>query len=312
MMSTVVSQTLKTPKELSIAVPWGEITGKAWGNPEGNSILGLHGWQDNANSFDTLAPLLPLNDVHFVCIDFPGHGRSSHRPPGSAYNFTDYLFDIKRVIEALNWQRFSIIGHSMGGGVGVLLSSLYPDMVDKLITIDLLAPVTRNPEKATERLRASIAELLKIERDTRPEKTYSKEEAVQRLLKGNTLLDEESARLLVERGTRPAEDDPSKVMFTRDHRLKTATPMSFMDEHLQYICSHMKCEYLAIRALESQLAHGQEKTNWYRDLYSKACKRFEFVEVPGNHHVHMNHPERVAPLIKAFMNGETVQMDAKL
>ena len=35
--------------------------GKAWGDPNGKPILGLHGWLDNAGTHDHIAPL--LNEV---------------------------------------------------------------------------------------------------------------------------------------------------------------------------------------------------------------------------------------------------------
>ena len=46
--------------------------------------LALHGWLDNAGSFDTLAPqLVAACPRHaLLCLDYPGHGRSSHLPPG--------------------------------------------------------------------------------------------------------------------------------------------------------------------------------------------------------------------------------------
>lgn len=44
---------------------------KVWGPENGLPVLALHGWQDNAGTFDKLAPLLPKN-IRLVCLDFCG------------------------------------------------------------------------------------------------------------------------------------------------------------------------------------------------------------------------------------------------
>lgn len=48
-----------------------QFTAKVWGPDDGYPILALHGWLDNAGSFDRLAPLLPGN-ICLVCLDFCG------------------------------------------------------------------------------------------------------------------------------------------------------------------------------------------------------------------------------------------------
>ena len=75
-------------------------------------------------------------------MDFPGHGLSSHRPPGLHYDSVQYVMDIKHMADgklagrvggliifvflfllswlwwllllALKWRKFSIVAHSMG------------------------------------------------------------------------------------------------------------------------------------------------------------------------------------------------------
>ena len=47
------------------------------------TIVCLHGWLDNANSFATLAPLLATQfNMRVIGIDLPGHGKSSHSSLG--------------------------------------------------------------------------------------------------------------------------------------------------------------------------------------------------------------------------------------
>jgi hypothetical protein len=77
-------------EELQIAVPWGHISGLAFGPLEGRPVLAVHGWFDNANSFLGLAQTLPAS-VRLIAIDLPGHGFSSHLPIGSVYTIMNWV-----------------------------------------------------------------------------------------------------------------------------------------------------------------------------------------------------------------------------
>lgn len=68
-------------EEVQIDVPWGVIAGKWYGDREQQPVLAIHGWQDNAGTFDRLLPLLP-QCIPILAIDLPGHGLSSHYPTG--------------------------------------------------------------------------------------------------------------------------------------------------------------------------------------------------------------------------------------
>jgi pimeloyl-ACP methyl ester carboxylesterase len=61
----------RTAKENVIHTPHLRLTAKQWGANSGLPVLGLHGWLNNANTFDQLAPMLP--DTNLVSLDPPGH-----------------------------------------------------------------------------------------------------------------------------------------------------------------------------------------------------------------------------------------------
>ena len=70
-------------------------------------IIAIHGWQDNAMTFWTLAPLLS-KDVSILSIDLPGHGHSSQFPPGQFYYiFWEGVIVLRRIIKHYKWDKVS-------------------------------------------------------------------------------------------------------------------------------------------------------------------------------------------------------------
>ena len=61
-------------KKIKIKCKFGKIKGICWGSGQKNKILALHGWLDNAASFNQLAPKLAEIGYEVVAIDFAGHG----------------------------------------------------------------------------------------------------------------------------------------------------------------------------------------------------------------------------------------------
>jgi len=76
-------------RDIEIALPHLRLAACSWGDPALPPLLALHGWLDNAASFERLAPLL-CEHFHIVAIDLAGHGRSQHRPAGLWYHYIDY------------------------------------------------------------------------------------------------------------------------------------------------------------------------------------------------------------------------------
>ena len=93
---------------ICIPVPWGCIRGLQFGDPSGHPWLGLHGWLDNAATWQSLAPYLPEN-VRLVALDLPGHGQSDPLPQGVHYHDLEHVAHIHRAVKYLQWERCSTV-----------------------------------------------------------------------------------------------------------------------------------------------------------------------------------------------------------
>jgi len=292
-------------REITIPVPWGHIAGKEWGNTGGHRVLGIHGWQDNCGTFDLVAPHLPKH-LHFVAIDLPGHGFSSHIPSGFFYDMVSYVSYIRRVILHLKWDDFSILGHSLGAMVGLGYSSCYPTELRKLVCLDVIRPymmpLSSLPSFVAKRLDQMIKyEAMGSTKDDAP-RSYDVDELIPKLLESTEdFMTEESARILLKRGTRPV--DGSRVVLTRDRKLRFSLPIA-TDEQLWVLGENLRCDLLLV------LASNGIRRRYFKDLveetldtYKKNTRTFKVVEVEGTHHVHLNNPERVIPILQDYFSN---------
>uniref|UniRef100_A0A3Q1GX84 AB hydrolase-1 domain-containing protein n=1 Tax=Anabas testudineus TaxID=64144 RepID=A0A3Q1GX84_ANATE len=284
-MSSTVKQAVS---ELSVPVPWGEIRGKVWGPDHGRPVLCLHGWADNCGTFSTLIPLLP-RECRYVAVDFPGHGQSSHRPPGVFYAFPAYVADVRRVVEALQWTKFSIIGHSMG-------DALYPEMVDVVVLLDAFGFVPTAPKEIFKVMRQGMDELLQFEQKAeQTQRVYTYEKAVERLLAANPTLSLQSVHILLERGLAQVEGASLNVnfilCFQKNIARTTLEQCLEMQKKIQarFLVILINSDVFLIQCVSLPLS------------LSLSLRQHTVVTVPGDHHVHLNNPEVVAPLVSDFL-----------
>jgi pimeloyl-ACP methyl ester carboxylesterase len=98
-------------------------------------IVALHGWQDNAGTFDALIPLLP-DHISFLTLDLPGHGLSTWIPNGMSYHSLDNLLLLLHIMKEYNWDKISLLGHSMGSVLSFIFAATFPSKVDLFIGLD--------------------------------------------------------------------------------------------------------------------------------------------------------------------------------
>jgi len=296
-------------KEIEIPVPWGKISGKSWGDGDGHPWLGLHGWLDNCGSLDLIAKDWPAGHK-IVAIDYPGHGFSSHLPEGSMYHYLEGSVVIERIRKHFKWDKFSLVGHSMGGGLSAFYSGLFPDKVDHAIMIDLVRPVCRTADLMVKRARESVDQLLSIEdrfKDDFHGKVYSTWEAAYARLKEGAMSDntEEAVKIISERGIQKSADGNGWT-FSRDMRQRVTSLYGTHPEYCAAIAGNITVNHLLIKATQSPNYESDEDIAKAMEIYYKNPK-FVYREVEGNHHLHLNNPENVLPVINEFIAASNSQ-----
>lgn len=132
-----------------------ELSAKRWGEPGGHPVLALHGWLDNAASFDFLAPHLPACDL--VCLDCAGHGHSGRHNNLGAYNIWQDVGELFAVADQLGWSSFSLLGHSRGAVISLLAAGTFPARISHLCLLEggipRLATAAEAPELLAEAIR---------------------------------------------------------------------------------------------------------------------------------------------------------------
>uniref|UniRef100_A0A1B0CAF7 Putative conserved plasma membrane protein n=1 Tax=Lutzomyia longipalpis TaxID=7200 RepID=A0A1B0CAF7_LUTLO len=295
--------------EVTIPVPWGKIAGKWWGPSDIRPILLIHGWLDNAGTFDTLIPLLPKDHFSYLAIDLPGHGLSSHIPEGMTYTHYDYVWTIYRIQNTYGWSKMSIIGHSLGGILAFLYAGLFPDRVDMIVTLDSLKPIT-DSEFLIDMLRGQIARLtteITNHRSIKTQPAYTKQELVERM-RASTYdsVSPEDCEYLFRRGIKESSTQPNKFALRSDARVKVIHLMSFSLDSCIDLVKQIKCPFLYIRA-DRQAKEAPEDSDRevrreeFMDKFRKTNKHFHYVVVDGKHHVHLSQPERVAGIVSDFI-----------
>ena len=124
-----------------------EIYYKDWG--KGPVVTFSHGWPLSADAWDGQMLFLVQKGFRVVAHDRRGHGRSSQASSGN--DMDGYADDLAAVIEALNLNDATLVGHSTGGGeVARYISRHGTKRVAKAVLIAAVPPImvktASNPE----------------------------------------------------------------------------------------------------------------------------------------------------------------------
>ncbi|BAY34257.1 alpha/beta hydrolase fold protein [Nostoc carneum NIES-2107] len=118
---------------------------------EGPLMLMLHGFPEFWYSWRYQIPEF-AKDFKVVALDLRGYNDSDKPEDKSAYVMDKFVKDVKGVIEGLGYEKCVLVGHDWGGAIAWNFAYTHPEMLDKLIILNLPHPAKfsqglRNPQQ---------------------------------------------------------------------------------------------------------------------------------------------------------------------
>ena len=121
-----------------------QISSLVWGHEPPVAVL-IHGGAQNAHTWDTVAMAL---GVPLLAPDLPGHGHSDSPAPGAGAGAAPNAADLAAVIEQHAPDAEVIVGMSLGGLTAIVLAAARPELVRRLVLVDITPGVTGEKAKA--------------------------------------------------------------------------------------------------------------------------------------------------------------------
>jgi len=120
------------------------LSALVWGSGPPELVL-VHGGAQNAHTWDTVAMALgrPL-----VAVDLPGHGHSDGPREGRTTDPVSNAEDVAVVVSALAPSAAAVVGMSLGGMTAIALAGARPELVRRLVLVDVTPGVTGQKAEA--------------------------------------------------------------------------------------------------------------------------------------------------------------------
>lgn len=104
---------------------------------QGHPLIILHGLFGSLDNWRTLSKAFAQSFTAFA-LDQRNHGRSPH---SEVFTYQAMTADLREFMARQELTSAYILGHSMGGKVAMQFALTHPDMVDKLIVVDIAPKV---------------------------------------------------------------------------------------------------------------------------------------------------------------------------
>lgn len=118
----------------------------------GPPILFHHGYTGSHDGWEQIVPRLA---DRYRCIVMDARGAGDSERPADGYTIAQYAADVIGMADALGLERFTFVGHSMGGGIGMWLGLEHADRLDRLV---LVAPIPADGTQGDPKLHDAAAD----------------------------------------------------------------------------------------------------------------------------------------------------------
>ena len=257
------------------------------------TVLCLHGWLDNAASFESTLNVLSEQDpdLHLCAIDLPGHGFSSHKAEGNYYPFHDYIDDLYQLLSThLNHRKVVLVGHSLGALIASCVSSAFPELVSGFVQIEGVGPLPEIETNTVNRLREGVISRKRVL--NKPPRTFdSLEPVISRRAKLNKVASK-LIELIIVRGTEKVGD---AYCWRHDIKLQCQSVYRMSFPHADELLKHIRCPHSIILG-DSGYPELKERVEQLEEV------DFKLKVISGGHHCHLENPSNVANIILALVN----------
>ena len=122
---------------------------------EGPLMLMLHGFPEFWYSWRYQIPEF-AKDYKVVALDLRGYNESEKPQETAAYAIAELIKDVEGVIKGLGYDRCILVGHDWGGAIAWSFAYAHPEMLEKLIVMNL-----PHPAKFAAALRSNPQQMLR-------------------------------------------------------------------------------------------------------------------------------------------------------
>ena len=199
-------------------------------------------------------------------------------------------------------ERFTIIGHSMGAHLSLMVAASFPELVESVILLDGLGPDVAQPKDCSKVLRRHLESRRRISEQNKPVKVYPSLEAAvatrqrtAQLAPGKQWISNAAATELVKRALVERSEEGG-VSFRHDPRIQQLKQLYYLTmDHVESLLRDLSCPLYFLAAID-----GWPGMYDWMEAYRSTIAPELAKKLPGSHHFHAD-PETAQEVAETIL-----------